>query len=78
MKKYLLGCSMMVLLLCGSATIASAAEVSGDSSIKAEMIEPRAMTVKLWFKGIPPKTHKGMKRITYYKALGGYTGVYLK
>lgn len=78
MKRFLLGCSLFVLLLCGSSATASAAEVSNEVSYVTETIQPRAMTEKLWFKGVPPKTHKGMRRIDYYKAMGGYIGVYLK
>ncbi|MGM0166118.1 hypothetical protein IGI39_001075 [Enterococcus sp. AZ135] len=41
-------------------------------------IRERAVTLKQWFKGVPPKTYRGKQRIDYYKAIGGgYIGVYL-
>lgn len=76
MKKLLLGNLTLVLLSFSSTISASASELHvGENNESA--IETRAGTIQHWFKGIPPEKYKGKTRVRYYKAQGGYIGVYL-
>lgn len=56
---------------------ALAAEQTSDIVGQTERISPRVVTLKQWFKGVPPKKYRGKTRIDYYRSLGGYIGVYL-
>lgn len=42
-----------------------------------ELTTKKAVTVKYYFKSIPPLKYKGKIRIDYYPYDRGYTGVYL-
>ena len=75
MKKLLFGYLVLALLSVGLTTPASASMITSDD-INKNVIEPRVTYLKIWFKGIPPAKHKGMTRMNYYKAQGGYIGVY--
>lgn len=46
--------------------------------VSSGTVQGRAVTIKQWFKGVPPKNYRGKQRIDYYKSPGGgYIGVYL-
>lgn len=68
---------MLFFLLFGAVSATFASE---NTNYEGEIntSEPRAVTEKLWFKDVPPKTYKGKTRINYYKSQGGYIGVYAK
>lgn len=77
MKKFLLGSLAFVLLSLGSVTVPALAMEMQVNAHTESTVGTKSATVQIWFKGVPPKKYKGKMRINYYKAQGGYIGVYL-
>lgn len=53
MKKILFGYLILALLSVGITTPTSASEITSDDTTN-NIIEPRAIYLRVWFKGIPP------------------------
>lgn len=68
--------AMLGLFLIGGSQKALATENLLNENLETSGKLTR-ITLKPWFKGIPPLKYKGRTRINYYPYAGGYTGVYL-
>lgn len=76
MKKFFLVSLALFLFPFSSMTIASASEICINGANESS-VEKKAASIKIWFKGVPPKKYNGKTRVTYYKNQGGYIGVYV-
>ncbi|BBM18857.1 MULTISPECIES: hypothetical protein [Enterococcus] len=78
MKKKMIAVLLLSVLATTPITALGAEKDGENLDILTGDVRERAVTLKQWFKGIPPKTYRGKQRIDYYKAIGGgYIGVYL-
>lgn len=78
MKKKMLAVFLLTVLATTPVSALGAENEYGSFDNQTGDIGARAVTLKQWFKNVPPKTYRGKKRIDYYKAIdGGYIGVYL-
>lgn len=76
-KKQIIIIGLFTLLSVSLTTQVSGAEIDDNSLAQNQLsLSPQAVTVRYWFKTIPPEKYKNRVRIDYFKSGDGYTGVY--
>lgn len=78
MKRKMIAVFLLTVLAMTPVSALGAENDYAGSDNQTGDVGTRAVTLKQWFKGVPPKTYRGKQRINYYKAIGGgYIGVYV-
>lgn len=63
MKKKIMAVFFLTVLVTTPVTVHGAEDIGVSSDIQTGEIGTKSLTLKQWFKGIPPKTYRGKKRI---------------